>query len=163
VAGEPTINPYAPPAASIEPVGGPVPVEDRFDRPLFSPRQIGVAAFFGSVLAGVMLLQANFRVMRRSGAANKTLVLGALVTFALIVVLQFVPRGVSTPINIAIALTMSKLAESLQGDDFFRHTIAGGAKRSNWLVFGIIIGTLVVLITTLVAIGIVAHLASHTE
>ena len=35
-----------------------------------------------------------------------------------------------------------KIAVSLQGDAFFKHGIAGGARHSNWLVFGIIVATL---------------------
>jgi hypothetical protein len=143
MAGEPTINPYAPPAASIDGADGAAlaPGEDRFDRPLFSARQVGVAAFFGSVFAGVLLLQWNFRVMRQPSTANKTLGLGLLASLALIALLMALPRPVSTPVNIAVAFALNKMAASWQGDAFFKHTIAGGARRSNWVVFGIIMAT----------------------
>jgi hypothetical protein len=142
VAGEAPINPYAPPAVSIDgPDLATGPGNDRFDRPLFSARQIGVAAFFGSVFAGVLLLQWNFRVMRQPGSANKTLGLGLLASLALIALLLVLPRPVSTPVNIAVAFAMNKMAASWQGDAFFKHTIAGGARRSNWVVFGIIMAT----------------------
>jgi hypothetical protein len=144
---EPTINPYAPPAANLDGAAA-GPAEDRFDRPLFSPTQITVATFFGSLFAGVLLLQANFRVMRRSGDANKALLLGLLAFGALIALVSFLPRGVGTPINIAITFGMSSIARSLQGQAFFKHTIAGGAKRSGWLVFAIIMGALVAVFAT---------------
>ena len=47
----------------------------------------------------------------------------------------------STPVNIAVAFALNKMAASWQGDAFFKHTIAGGARRSNWVVFGIIMAT----------------------
>jgi len=153
VAGEAPINPYAPPAASIDgPALATGPGNDRFDRPLFSARQIGVAAFFGTVFAGVLLLQWNFRVMRQPGSANKTLGLGLLASLALIALLLVLPRPVSTPINIAVAFAMNKMAASWQGDAFFKHTIAGGARRSNWVVFGIIMATFAAVMVGMMAI-----------
>jgi hypothetical protein len=136
----PPINPYAPPISDAEPA--PSGVEGAaFARPLFSPRQMGWAAFFGSVLAGVLLLQANYRAMGRTAAANKTLVLGTLV-----------PKGVPTPINLAIAWLFYKIAEGLQGDAFFAHMAARGQRRSNWIVFGLIIATFVALVVLVFAV-----------
>jgi hypothetical protein len=151
MADDPTINPYAPPAADVD-GAAPGPPDGRFDRPLFSARQIGAAAFFGSIFAGVLLLQWNFRVMRRPGAANKTLGVGLLAIGALIAILSVVPRGVSTPVNFALAFAMNKLATSWQGDAFFKHTTAGGARRSNWVVFGIIVATVVALVGAITAL-----------
>lgn len=140
---EPTINPYAPPAASLDgPAAG--TAGDRFDRPLFSAGQITVATFFGTMLAGVLMLQANFRVMRRSGDANKTLLLGLLAFAGLVGVLFVVPRGARTLLNIGVTAGMFRLARSLQGQAFFNHTAAGGERRSNWLVFGIIVAMFLV-------------------
>jgi hypothetical protein len=55
-------------------------------------------------------------------------------------------------VNIGVAFGMNKLAASLQGDGFFKHTTAGGARRSNWLVFGIVLATVVGMVTVMVAI-----------
>jgi len=141
MAFEPTINPYAPPAADIDASAG--PADDRFDRPLFSPGQIGVATFFGTVLLGVLMLQSNFRVMRRSGDANKALVLGLLAFAGSIALSILIPKGGRLPLGIAFTIAMRNIARSLQGQAFFRHTAAGGAKRSNWLVFGFIVAAIV--------------------
>jgi len=159
VAGEAPINPYAPPAVSIDAPAAAGPAPDRFDRPLFSARQIGVAAFFGSVFAGVLLLQWNFRVMRRPGSANKALWLGLLASIVLIALVSVLPRGVSTPVNISVAYAMNKLAASSQGDAFFKHTVAGGARRSNWVVFGIVMATVAGLLITMLAVFTAARLA----
>jgi hypothetical protein len=144
--GAPTINPYAPPAADID--GGPVaPGEDAFPNALFSPRQILAGAVFGSVLAGVIFLQANYRAMNRPRAANRTLIFGTLACAAFIALLFAMPDRIpATPVNIAAALTFYKLADTMQGRAFSRHRAANGARQSNWLVFGIGAGTVVALL-----------------
>ena len=86
------------------------------------------AAIFGSVFAGVVLLQANYRAMGRRAAANKTLVFGMLASAALIALsVRRCPRACpGTPISIATALTFYKLADVMQGPAFFKHRAAGG-------------------------------------
>jgi len=59
-------------------------------------------------------------------------------------VLFMLPERIpATPINIAIALTFYKLADTMQGPAFYKHRAAAGPVRSNWLVFGIIIASAV--------------------
>jgi hypothetical protein len=142
VAGEPTINPYAPPTTDLA-APSPSAAEGAFPRPMFSPRQMLAAALFGSVAAGVVLLQANYRAMDRSATANKALLFGLLASAAFFVVAFLIPDRLTTPINIAAALTFYKLAETMQGAAFFRHRAASGRVRSNWVVFGTILATLV--------------------
>ena len=140
---EPTINPYAPPTSDLT---GPPPsaAEGAFPGPLFSPRQMLAAAALGSVIAGVMLLQANYRAMGRAAAATKALLFGLLASTGLFAVLFMLPDRIpATPINIAIVLTFYKLADTMQGPAFYKHRAAAGPVRSNWLVFGIIIASAV--------------------
>jgi len=160
MASPPEINPYAPPAAALDAPAS-ATAGDRFDRPLFSPRQISVATFLGTLLLGVLMLQANFRVMRRSGDANKALGLGLLAFASLVVVLFLVPRGVQTPLNIAAAVAMSRVARSLQGQAFFNHTTAGGARRSNWLVFGIVMAMFGAIFAAAMIFTIVTSVGAH--
>jgi hypothetical protein len=156
MAGEPTINPYAPPTAEVD--SPPTALtEGAFPRPLFSPRQMLAAAVVGSVLAGVMLLQANYRAMGRARVANRTLLLGTLACVALFVVFYFLPAHIpGTPVSIATGLVFYKLGDAMQGAAFLKHQAAGGARRSNWLVFGISVGMMAAIIVVLV----VALLAS---
>ena len=152
MAGEPTINPYAPPVSD-----GMSPAPDlsggAFPRALFSPRQMLAAAIFGSMVAGVLLLQANYRAMGRRAAANKTLVFGMLASAALMALFFVLPARVpGTPISIATALTFYKLADVMQGPAFFKHRAAGGDRRSNWLVFAISVGALIALLGVILAI-----------
>jgi len=151
------INPYAPPASDGEsvPVG---PAEDAFPNALFSPKQMLAGALFGSVLAGVILLQANYRAMDRRRDANRTLIFGALASVAFFALLYILPAKVpATPVNIAATLTFYKLADMMQGAAFSRHRAANGARQSNWLVFGITVGAavalLVIMFLVLIATG----------
>ena len=149
MAGESEINPYAPPAADVDapPLG---PSADAFANPLFSPRQMLVAALLGSPLAGVILLQANFRAMARPRDAKRTLLFGTLAAVAFFALMFILPDRIPPlPINIAAALTFYKVADSMQGAAFTRHRAANGERQSNWLVFGISVGTAVALLVTM--------------
>jgi hypothetical protein len=134
VAGEPTLNPYAPPASDPGDAGV-ARAAGAFARPLYSPRQIGVASFIGSPLTGVVLLQANYRAMARPGPANTTAVLGTLASVALFVVVFALPKGIpSLPFNLGAAYAMLGIANVTQGAPFAGHIAAGGARRSHWWV-----------------------------
>jgi len=143
VADQPTINPYAPPAVDTE-NAQPAPGGTAFPRPMFSPRQMLAAAVVGSVIAGIILLQSNYRAMARPGDANKALVYGILGTVGLFGLLFLLPDSIpNAPINIVVAFGFFKLVDSLQGEAFSGHRAAGGERQSNWLVFGISVGTLI--------------------
>jgi hypothetical protein len=153
VADEPRINPYAPPAADSAdqpPPLAPATTGRAFPHAMFSPRQILAAVLVGTLLAGVILLQGNFRAMGRTRDANRALLFGMLASVAVTAMLFILPEGVpGLPINIAIALAFYKLAESLQGASFLSHREAGGARHSNWTVVGIAVGTAVALLVIL--------------
>lgn len=144
MADEPRINPYAPPASdeSAPPPAPPAPDAIAFEQPLFSPRQILVATLLGSLVAGIILMQGNFRAMRRGREARNTILYGALAVGALFALLIVLPDAIpKAPITIAAALAFYKLADSMQGDAFTQHRAAGGDRQSNWVVFGLTIGT----------------------
>jgi hypothetical protein len=120
--------------------------------------QIGCAALFGWLFAGVLLLQANFRVMERPMAANRALALGLLTSIAILASVFVVPKGGPTFINLAAAVGLYMLTASLQGDAFVEHRSVGGARRSHWLVLGAVIATWVglcgAILGILTAIGV---------
>jgi hypothetical protein len=153
VAGEPT-NPYAPPTAEDwEDTDDRPDVLVPFPRPLFSPGQALVATIFGSVFAGVFMLQMNYRAMRRSGAANKALVLGLLCGIGVMALGFVMPKEIPTlPVTIAVAVAFYQVFKSLQGELFIINRSAGGDRRSNWLVLGIIVATLVALLLVVFAV-----------
>jgi hypothetical protein len=160
VAVEPTINPYAPPASDLTSPPS-TTGEGAFPGPLFSPRQMLAAAALGSVIAGVVLLQANYRAMGRAAAATKTLVFGLLASAGLFSVLFMLPARIpGSPITLATALTFYKLADAMQGPAFFKHRAAGGMVRSNWLVLGIIIASAV---AVLILAGVFLLTTGHLD
>jgi hypothetical protein len=132
-------NPYAPPARDGEELAV-RSVEGAFAGPLFSTTQIGVATFFGTVLAGSVLLQANYRVMGRAAAANRTVAVGLLV-FAGLYAVAFNVRDTvaSIVINLLSVVMFSAVASALQRDLYGEHVIAGGSRRSSWWVLTVIV------------------------
>jgi vacuolar-type H+-ATPase subunit I/STV1 len=58
-------------------------------------------------------------------------------------------------LNIGVASGMSSIARSLQGPAFSRHKRAGGARRSNWLVFAMIVASLAAIFLTAAIVTIV--------
>jgi hypothetical protein len=146
-------NPYAPPASNID-AAAPAAVAEgaAFPGPLYSQRQIGVAAFFGSIFAGVLLMQANYRVMGKRAEANRTVVLGLLGGTALMAVAAMLPDSIpSTPLNVVAALVFFKLCDAYQGKDINRHLGARGAKGSNWRVLGAVVVCVGVVLALMVA------------
>jgi hypothetical protein len=137
------LNPYAPPAQNGDQEGNGLAirsVDGAFAGPLFSTTQIGVATFLGTVLAGSALLQANYRVMGRAGAANRTVAVGLLM-FAGLYILAFNVRDTvaSIAINLLSVTMFSAVVSVLQRDSYGEHVIAGGARRSSWWVFAVIV------------------------
>jgi len=135
-------NPYAPPghdgddfvpgAVEVDPVG-----------PLFSPTQMGVAAVFGSLIGGGLLLQANYRALREVRAANvvtAAAVLATAVLYAFWVAFRHMPF-VLLGIHIVTVVTFCVMASNLQRDSYVDHVLAGGARRSSWWVLGAILAS----------------------
>ena len=142
-------SPYAPPAAPVSPVAGEVGL------PLFKIAGVGIATFFGSVLAGGIVMAMNFRAMGRPEKFWPTigLSLAALVvTLLLGAVLPENFPGVAITVPTIIAMTM--LAGRYQGEAIATRQNAGLPMRSNWLALGI--SLLVLLPLLLLAIGLLA-------
>jgi hypothetical protein len=146
-------NPYAPPASNIDAAAPAAATEGgAFAGPIYSQRQIGVAAFFGSIFAGVLLMQANYRTMGKRAEANRTVVLGLLCGTALMIVAAVLPDGIpTTPLNIVAALVFFKLCDAYQGKDINRHLGAHGARGSNWRVLGAVLACVAVVLGLTVA------------
>ncbi|KLJ02319.1 hypothetical protein [Luteimonas sp. FCS-9] len=138
-------DPYAPPVA---PVAEP---QDAAGLPLFKIAGIGIATFFGSVLAGGLLMAMNFHRMGRPDRVWPTLglaLLGLVATGALGAVLPEQFPGMLITVPTLVAVTM--LAGRTQGEAIARRERAGLPMRSNWLAFGI---SLLVLLP-IVALGV---------
>lgn len=126
-------NPYQAPAAS----GGPLSE----DAPrLFTPKQIGVAAFLGSAAAGGALLGLNaWRLRKPMHAIGYGLVGVALVTVLMFVVPDSVPNGVMSGVNFGLAFGASALAKPAWESQPPPH------RQSNWRVASVSLGAILLL------------------
>jgi hypothetical protein len=128
---------------------GAVDRDGALPRKLYSPRQIAGGALLASPLAGGFMLAENFRVLGRAGARMQALLGAAIATAILMALSFFLPLGwpaSALPAGYSTALFL--IARRTQGAAFEAHVASGGARVSNWQVFGISLATL------LLALGI---------
>jgi len=112
---------------------------------LYSPIQVGLAAFFGGPLAAVYTIWQNFRALGNRSAAAQTMLWGGLLLVLLIGILPFLPDkfpNLAIPIATLVAaqLVASKLQMSkqaiLESDTY--------GFQSNWLVVGVCVICIVI-------------------
>ncbi|MCD9027365.1 hypothetical protein LDO26_03935 [Luteimonas sp. BDR2-5] len=142
-------SPYAPPAAPLSPS-----VADAdAGAPLFKIAAVGIATFFGSVLAGGLIMAMNFRAMGKPEKFWPTIGLSLLALVATLLLGAFLPEnfpGVVITVPTIIAMTM--IAGRYQGQAITQRQDAGLPMRSNWLALGIAL--LVLLPILLLGIGL---------
>ena len=106
---------------------------------LYSPGQVGLATFFGSPLAGGILLARNFYRLGERGRAWLPLVVAFLGTLGLFAI------GASTEAPRFLGLVplglMIWYAEAQQGARFKQHLERGGRRASHWHAIGIALAT----------------------
>lgn len=143
-------QPYAPPRSDVIGPG----TGSAADVRLFDARSVGIATFFGSVIAGGIVLAINeARAGRRQKVAT-TLILSFLAGAGLFVVGMLLPDvpGLSLGFTIAQVMGMNKLAEHLQLDIVETHRSRGGQLASGWAAFGIGLGVGVALVGAVVGV-----------
>jgi hypothetical protein len=138
VASESRINPYAPPGADLAP-----PTDDAApDGAMFSPLQIGVAALFGSVIGGALVMQANYRAMGEPRAANVTVGVAVAVAIGLYVAgFNIDSSAMKLVIGLVAIVSFWILASWSQRDLYHDHVLAGGRRGSSWWVLGAILAS----------------------
>jgi hypothetical protein len=105
---------------------------------LYSPNQVGCAAFFGGPFAAVFVLWSNFCGLGKGVAARQTLIWGALFSLALLLALPFLPgRFPNLAIPIAYTLAAKLSADKYQLSKSAIRESEQYAFQSNWNVFGI--------------------------
>ncbi len=140
-------NPYAPPKAALESQASNLATPTV---KLFSISGIGIATFFGSILAGAIIMAINFRRLNQAGQANMAVLLGFITTTAILVLSAFLPENFPGVVLTVVQLfAMIKIAQSNQGPAIADHLSAGGKLSSNWSAFGI---SLLVIIPIIVVI-----------
>ncbi|GAA5068638.1 hypothetical protein [Lysobacter panacisoli] len=126
------LNPYRSPEAVVPTTTAPAP-----GARLYKVSGIGLATFFGSVLAGGWLMARNYRALGEHDKARRAL--GYSVVAAVVVVLLALLLPDEVP-NMAFIvpqlIALTQLARRYQGDRIAEYEAADQA-YSNWRAFGI--------------------------
>lgn len=124
---------YTPPQADLSP-------QATQPYQLYSIGGVGVATFFGSILAGGIIMWINFRRLGKFEAAQKTLIYTCFATIALFGVLMMLPDDLNIPdisFTIPQIIMMVSIAKAQQKADIDAHIRKGGKMASKWKAFGI--------------------------
>ncbi len=131
-------NPYAPPKADVVPrvsLDGGLPVPGEL---LYSPNQIGVAAFLGLPIGAAWLAARNFRAMGQDEEVGRTWGAGIFLTLVIGAISFVLPdRFPNVVLPIAYTLALRALAEWKFKRVVDAHLAAGGSLVSWWRVVGI--------------------------
>jgi len=143
-------NPYQAPQAMA------LPVEAGPDAPryeLYSPQQVGLAAFLGAPIAACWFIAHNYRNLGNRQASSLWLLGGMIATVALLAICFYLPDGFPNqliPITYVFALLYA--TRKLQGEAVARHLTAGGRLGSWWAVVGVGLMCLVSIIAVIFGI-----------
>lgn len=130
----------------------PTPATGRQPGPLFSPRQIAVAAFLGTPLAAGWLIARNLSVLGDQRASRHARVFALLGTVVLLAVAFVLPARIPAPVlPMAYTMGIREFAKRRFGAAVESHVAAGGELQSNWRVFGIGLAGFVVVVVFCVA------------
>src|SRR5688572_20884645 len=130
-------NPYAPPRSNVEvtPSGSQTTLPASR---LYSPKQIAVATFLGSPLAGGWFMATNYRELGQEALATQAVWWGIAGAIVLMVIAFLLPDNFpNSVLPVACAVGMHSLVESRLGGAIKEHQAAGGPLFSWWRVVGI--------------------------
>lgn len=153
---------YKPPESNVT-------LEDKskhYDYTLFKVSGIGVATFFGTVLAGGYLMYRNFKNLGKHAEAKQALIWSVVAIFAVIAIAFVLPEDLSSPsigLTAAQVVVMIHLAKKFFSDALADHELHGGRVASNWLAFCVALLVLLILFVALVAIVIAGTLVGIWE
>ena len=111
---------------------------------LFDSGAVLLATFFGSPLAGAIVMAVNYGRLGKSGKAFLAVVLGLAAT-ALLVEIGLSGKTQYSPLGIVFLLATWQIARMTQGKDVQEHTARGGQLGSKWTAFFIALATLAAL------------------
>lgn len=136
-------NPYAAPRADLETLG---------DIPIYSPRQVMTGAFLGGPVGLIWFLRANFLTLGDDRLARNSLIFGAILILALLLILPMLPpKFPSQPITLAYMIAGQQIAIKLQ---MTREAISTSTRftfQSNWRVVGL--GLLCLVVSVILLVG----------
>jgi hypothetical protein len=122
-------DPYKPPRVDVQTPNG---------DPLYTTQHVTLATFFGTPLAGFILLGLNESRMGRPEQTTKMIGLGVVATVIVITISFMLPEEFpGFAISLAYLLGMQALAKHWQGEEVMARLSNGTPKASGWYAFGI--------------------------
>jgi hypothetical protein len=150
-------NPYAPPKSNVDLTASGSQSTLPASR-LYSQKQIALATFLGSPLAGGWFMATNYRELGQEALATQAIWWGIAGAIVMMLISFLLPDNFpNSVLPIACAAGMHALAESKLGGPIKEHRAAGGPLFSWWRVVGI--GLLCALILVAVIFGVLFVLA----
>lgn len=141
-----TDNPYAAPQSDISADAGTVPI--------YSPNQVAAGAFIGGPVGLIYFLWENFVTLGHAQQARKSLIWGAVLIVALLLILPWLPDKFP---GIAFMLVYMAAGRQLANNQQLTKRAIDDSPRymyeSNWRVFGkgllCMLGSFIVVVTPL--------------
>ncbi len=110
---------------------------------LFDSGSVTLATFFGSPIAGTILMAVNYRRLGKEINAAVAFLTGLAVTILAILCGNLIPPSASGALAIGLLVAMRSSAQALQGPAVQQHVSQGGKLGSRWAAFGIGVAVLV--------------------
>ena len=145
---------YKPPESNVTLEGN----ARTYNYKLFKVSGIGVATFFGTVLAGGYLMYRNYRNLGQYDEAKKVLIWSVVAAVMILGIAFMIPEDINIPnavLNIVQLVVVMQLAKKWFEQDLIDHELHGGAFASNWIAFGISLIILLIILAIVVAIVVI--------
>ncbi len=124
-------NPYAPPSATTD-------IDPGTGDPLFTDSQVALATFFGSPIAGFIVLAINERRMGRGDQIAKMIGLGVVASAFVIGLALVLPSEMpGFIVTLGYVFGMREGARRWQGEEIMARLSNGTPKGSYWAMVGI--------------------------
>lgn len=154
-------NIYRPPESNVT-------LEDKrtYDYKLFKISGIGVATFFGTVLAGGYLMYRNYKNLGKHAEAKQALIWSGIAVVVVVGIALALPENMNSPsigFTVVQVVVITQLAKKFFSDALLEHELHGGKLASNWLAFGIALLVLLILAVVLVAFVVAGTLIGVWE
>ena len=132
-------NPYAPPKAGVTDTKSAAREVSRVAL-LYTPNQIAVATFLGTVLAGGWMVASNYRAMGLEDDSRVAIgwsIIGFVVLAALLMLLPALTVGMTIITAAVCTIALRALAEAQFGAIVEKHLADGGTQYNWWRVVGL--------------------------
>ena len=134
---------------------------------LYDTTSIGIAAFWGSPIAGTALMAINYRRLGQQKRATWTLVTGLVGTATVIAIavalLPQIPSYIQGILPVILFVMTYQAGKALQGPIIQRHVAQGGELSSRWGAFGLSVVLTVAMLAVIYGgfyayyLGVAAH------